>query len=102
MSRLHMDAKINKNKSKGKLKELSKKSLRDSLTLKKRKDANMLTFSKLVKKFHEVINSFPDTRTGTNTSVEIRDAALGAFSLFFMQYEGLIPRHIFMGIIIFK
>lgn len=85
MSRLHMDAKINKNKSKGKLKELSKKSLRDSLTLKKRKDANMLTFSKLVKKFHEVINSFPDTRTGTNTSVEIRDAALGAFSLFFMQ-----------------
>lgn len=80
-----MDTKINKNKSKGKLKGLSKKSLRDSLTLKKRKNANTFTFSKLVKKFHEVIDSFPDTRTGTNTSVEIRDAALGAFSLFFMQ-----------------
>ena len=39
----------------------------------------------MVKKFDEVINTFPDTRTGTNTSVEIRDAALGAFSLFFMQ-----------------
>ena len=72
------------NKSKGKLKDLSKKSLRDSLD-RKRKNANILTFSNLVKKFHEVINSFPDTRTGTNTSVEIRDAALGTFSLFFMQ-----------------
>lgn len=74
-----------KDKPKRKLKELSRKSLRDSLTLKKRKNANILTFYKVVKKLHEVIDSFPDTRTGTNTSVEIRDAALGAFSLFFMQ-----------------
>jgi hypothetical protein len=74
-----------KDKPKRKLKELSRKSLRGSLTLKKRKNANILTFYKVVKKFHEVIDSFPDTRTGTNTSVEIRDAALGAFSLFFMQ-----------------
>ena len=72
-------------KTKGKLKELSKKSLNQSLHKRKRKNANSLTFYKMVKKFHELINAFPDTRTGTNTSVEIRDAALGAFSLFFMQ-----------------
>ncbi len=74
-----------KDKPKGKLKESSKKSVRKSLTRKKRENADKLTFYKMVKKFHEVINSFPDTRTGTNTSVEIKDAALGAFSLFFMQ-----------------
>jgi hypothetical protein len=54
-------------------------------SLNRGKSANRLTLHKIVKKLAEVINAFPDTRTGSNTSVEIRDAALGAFSLFFMQ-----------------
>ena len=70
-------------KAKKKFKELAEQSLNKSLN--KRKSTDIFTFNKMVKTFHQVLNTFPDTRTGTNTSVEIRDAALGAFSLFFMQ-----------------
>lgn len=42
-------------------------------------------FEQAINYFHSVIEKFPDIRTGSNTLYEIRDAALGAFSLFFTQ-----------------
>lgn len=39
----------------------------------------------LMSYLEEAIGKFPDRRTGTNTSYTLRDAALGAFSVFFTQ-----------------
>ncbi len=44
-----------------------------------------LTFNDLVAKFHQVLDRLPDYRIGHNTSYLIKDAALGAFSVFFTQ-----------------
>ena len=43
------------------------------------------TFSTLLGMLESAIRSFPDRRTGTNTTYSIRDAALSGFSVFFMQ-----------------
>lgn len=43
------------------------------------------SFEKLVQYLETVISSFPDVRTGRNTTYEVRDAVLSAFSVFFMQ-----------------
>ena len=44
-----------------------------------------LAFDDLVEKLHRVLNGFPDHRTGQNTTYSLKDAALGAFSVFFTQ-----------------
>jgi hypothetical protein len=42
-------------------------------------------FDTLVQGFHRVLDALPDYRTGENTTYAIKDAALGAFSVFFTQ-----------------
>jgi len=44
-----------------------------------------LAFDDLIEKFHRVLNGLPDYRTGQNTTYSIKEAALGAFSVFFTQ-----------------
>ncbi|MBI4641053.1 MAG: ISNCY family transposase, partial [Candidatus Tectomicrobia bacterium] len=44
-----------------------------------------LVFDSLVKKLHHVLESLPDSRLGKNTQYTIKDAALGAFAVFFTQ-----------------
>jgi len=44
-----------------------------------------LAFDTLIEGFHQVLGKLPDCRTGQNTSYSIKDAALGAFSVFFTQ-----------------
>ena len=39
----------------------------------------------MVKEFHEVIETFPDCRTGKNISKDLKDAALGGFAVFYTQ-----------------
>lgn len=46
---------------------------------------NLITLNKLVGLFKEAIAGFPDTRTGKNTGYGMKDFALAAFSVFFMQ-----------------
>jgi hypothetical protein len=75
--------------AKKKLKEVANNSLARSLE--KRKTNNSKNFKKnfnfgsLVKKLHQLIETFPDPRTGKNISKSMKDAALGAFSIFFTQ-----------------
>lgn len=45
----------------------------------------MLDFDNMVTKFHHRLEHLPDQRTGKNISYSIKDAALGAFSVFFSQ-----------------
>ncbi len=44
-----------------------------------------LHFDALVPAFHTVLDHLPDTRRGKNTQYAIKDAALGAFAVFFTQ-----------------
>jgi hypothetical protein len=44
-----------------------------------------LAFDNLVKEFHQILEELPDHRIGQNTTYLIKDAALGAFSVFFTQ-----------------
>jgi hypothetical protein len=44
-----------------------------------------LAFDHLVERMHHYIDYLPDHRSGTNTSYSIKDAALGAFAVFFNQ-----------------
>jgi hypothetical protein len=45
----------------------------------------VLTFDDLVRDFHQCLDQLPDHRHGQNTTYEIKDAALGAFAVFFTQ-----------------
>ena len=47
--------------------------------------STILTFDDLVKKFHRVLAKLPDHRIGQNISYPIKDAVLGAFSVFYTQ-----------------
>ncbi len=47
--------------------------------------AGPLHFDALVQAFHAVLDHLPDTRRGKNTQYAIKDAALGAFAVFFTQ-----------------
>ncbi|MCP4542677.1 MAG: ISNCY family transposase [Chloroflexi bacterium] len=47
--------------------------------------SKILSFSDLVAKFHQVLDGLPDYRIGQNKSYSIKDAGLGAFSVFFTQ-----------------
>jgi hypothetical protein len=44
-----------------------------------------LAFDKLVEAFHHELERLPDPRQGKNITYEMKDAALGAFSVFFTQ-----------------
>jgi len=44
-----------------------------------------LAFDDLIEEFHRVLEGLPDYRTGQNTTYSIKDAVLGAFSVFFTQ-----------------
>ncbi len=44
-----------------------------------------LHFDALVHAFHTVLDHLPDTRRGKNTQYAVKDAALGAFAVFFTQ-----------------
>jgi hypothetical protein len=44
-----------------------------------------LTLGRLVTKLKEAATGFPDRRTGTNTTYEMVDTVMGAFSVFFTQ-----------------
>jgi hypothetical protein len=44
-----------------------------------------LAFDDLVNTLHHVLAALPDSRPGTNTQYTIKDAALGAFAVFFTQ-----------------
>lgn len=44
-----------------------------------------LTFDNLTQALRDAFDNLPDYRTGNNTTYEISDAALGAFSVFFAQ-----------------
>ena len=75
--------------AKQKLKKIANNSLAKSLEKRKAKKPfefkKVFNFDSLVKKLHELIESFPDPRTGKNISKSMKDAALGAFSIFFTQ-----------------
>jgi len=75
--------------AKQKLKEVANNSLAKSLEKRKAKKTTefkkVFNFDSLVKRLHELIESFPDPRTGKNLSKSMKDAALGAFSIFFTQ-----------------
>ena len=47
--------------------------------------AKEVRFADLVNFYRKVLEHFSDKRTGLNKSYSITDAALGAFSVFFMQ-----------------
>jgi hypothetical protein len=47
--------------------------------------STLLHFDALVSAFHTVLDQLPDTRRGKNTQYAIKDAALGAFAVFFTQ-----------------
>ena len=44
-----------------------------------------LSFDRLIECYRSVIPSFPDKRTGNNTTYTMQDIAMGAFSVFFTQ-----------------
>jgi hypothetical protein len=67
---------------KGKLKEISKQSLANSLDKRLRL---RLSFVSLVLRLHHLFDTFPDCRKGSNQSKEFNDAAMGAFALFYTQ-----------------
>jgi hypothetical protein len=72
--------------AKGALKQASSKALQEALTLReKQKIQRFLSFENLVNKLRERIKEFPDRRIGKNISKSLEDAALGAFSIFYMQ-----------------
>lgn len=45
----------------------------------------MFTFNQMIGSLREAIQTFPDKRTGKNSTYTMEDAALGAFSVFFTQ-----------------
>jgi hypothetical protein len=49
------------------------------------KSSTRFNFDNMVKKLIDVIKTFPDGRTGKNISKSMKDASLGAFSVFFTQ-----------------
>jgi hypothetical protein len=68
--------------SKGKLKKNSNQSLAASL---EKKRSIRLSFVSLVERLHQLFETFPDCRQGSNQSKQFRDAAMGAFALFYTQ-----------------
>ena len=61
-----------------------------------RKVFEELTFNGMVRHLESVVAGFPDKRTGKNSSYSIRDAGLGAFSVFFTQSPSFLSFQISM------
>jgi hypothetical protein len=49
-------------------------------------------YESLIKQFSCCVETLPDSRTGSNTQYEMRDAALSAFSVFFMQSPSFLAQ----------
>ena len=60
------------------------------------KDAEPYSFDNLVSEFKWLVSVLPDVRTGLNKSYSIADAALGAFSVFFMQSPSFLAHQLKM------
>jgi hypothetical protein len=54
------------------------------------------SFDNLINEFKWLIKALPDPRKGSNTTYNIADAALGAFSVFFMQSPSFLAHQIKM------
>lgn len=67
------------------LKNAAANSLKRSLRKKEKKKASRFTFDNLIKQFHTLIGTFPDFRSERNTRKSLKDAVMGAFSMFFTQ-----------------
>jgi len=48
------------------------------------------TFERLIDFLRDQIKTFPDLRTGDNCTYKVEDAGLGAFSIFFTQFESFL------------
>lgn len=59
-------------------------------------DDSPYSFDHLVREFKWLLKAIPDPRVGSNTSYSISDAALGAFSVFFMQSPSFLAHQIRM------
>lgn len=59
-------------------------------------DDSLYSFDHLVREFKWLLRTIPDSRTGSNTTYSISDAALGAFSVFFMQSPSFLAHQIRM------
>ena len=55
-----------------------------------------LAFDNLVEKLYRVLEGLPDYRTGQNTTYLIKNAALGAFSVFFTQAPSFLAHQLTM------
>jgi len=72
--------------AKAKLKKIANDCLAKSLEKRKQKPPKKIfNFDGMVKKFHEVTETFPDCRRGKNISKDLKDAALGGFAVFYTQ-----------------
>jgi hypothetical protein len=72
--------------SKQKLRKLCNQSLAKSLHKQLEENSrNLLSFNHLIKRLHQLFETFPDCRQGSNISKNFNDAAMGAFALFFTQ-----------------
>jgi hypothetical protein len=58
---------------------------------------NQLTFNHLVDEFSQLIDRFPDKRTGQNTIYSMKDIALAAFSVFFTQSPSFLAHQTVMA-----
>lgn len=69
-----------------KLRKLCNQSLAKSLNKRFEENSrNLLSFNHLIKRLHQLFETFPDCRQGSNISKNFNDAAMGAFALFFTQ-----------------
>ena len=59
-------------------------------------NAKPYSFDNLVSEFKWLVKTLPDKRKGLNTSYSIADAALSAFSVFFMQSQSFLAHQIKM------
>ncbi len=59
-------------------------------------DDTPYSFDHLVKEFKWLLKTIPDPRVGSNTTYSISDAALGAFSVFFMQSPSFLAHQLKM------
>jgi hypothetical protein len=61
------------------------KSTQNQKEINEQRAKERFNFVNLIKQLHNVVATFPDRRKGKNISKKLKDAALGAFSVFFTQ-----------------
>jgi hypothetical protein len=57
-----------------------------------------LSFPRLIEQLRQVIQDFPDKRTGQNSHYRVEEAALGAFSVFFTQSPSFLAHQKSMAV----